>query len=995
VLVSGSAFAQTTQPQSLLHKQEAQQQVRAMARDLVAAILDVQLVGLEENELTATELYREIRAMRGHLDELIDAEMPQVLALLAKIQDASAGEREKTFVAARQKSREILVQLLVERQVVLRRLRIAEMAAQVRQLIRSQTKVLEVTESLPEQPSGRRDALTLSAIEDERDVKAVYTRLHATIEDVGTWGGEVGTLASRALKMLRQAKIDGEMDAVGQSLQQTRFADAAVSERNVLKALRELLDILEKVQGLMKKDRQAAEQAVRELVDRQREVRQATSQSDPNDRNAQQLVQQQSQIQKDAAKLSKDAQPVAEAAKPLEEAAKTAEEATAKLFEGKQAEALAEQDKVLENLNKAAEAMHKESGAEKPASPADKKPLDEARAARAIADLEAARQDLQRIQKEQEAASATAAKNPAAAKSQETQIAQHLGDVPKNRQLPEPVTARTADAQQAATTAASRMESPEAQRRTATRQAEQAIQQALSEAERALADARREALRDKISALADAAQTVEKAAATERHVGQQAEQAAQKNGLEKGAASDLGQKQSGVQQAAARAADQVRQAAPEAAKTLAEAAPPIQQAAQALQAAERTPGEASKPAAAEAAKQAQQAAGKLTQAAEQLRRETAETAARLSKLTNQQVQQAHQALEGVENAIAGRPESLAKRLEKLAQAEEHVQKAQVEQQKATGGLSQFLRQEATKMGLSPSAVAAGRPEPPAAKPEPPAQARVGQEIAAAKELAQPDAPKAAKALAEAAKSSEAAQREAAPAGNPQEAAKAQASTAEALRHAAGELADAKKELAGQMAPQMTAEARAAARLADQATPVDPGATGALHSAENKAGEAAREVPKAPDRALPAERDVGAAMERAAADLAARLRQLLGDRAFAQAAAAQAKIGAKASPPPGEQRPAQAIEGGTSQKRLAAQNPPAIPRPVRAATPDPKADSRSAMSDHPDSEAGRREAEEPWIAKLPPEIRAAIRANSQRRPPRGYEERLQRYYKNIE
>ena len=872
-MVAASAFAQTTQPQSLLRKQEAQQQVRAMARDLVAAILEVQLVQLEENELTATDLYREIRAMRGHLDELIDAEMPQVLALLAKIRDASAGEREKTFVAARQKSREILVRLLVERQAVLRRLRIAEMAAQVRQLIRSQTKILEVTESLPEQPSDRRDALTLSAVEDERDVKAVYMRLQATIEDVATWGGEVGSLASGALKMLRQAKIDAEMDGAGRSLEQTRFGEAAASEKNVLKALRELLEILEKVQGLMQKDRQTMEQAVRELVDRQRDIRQATSQSELGDRDAQQLVQQQSQVQKDVAKLSKDSQPSPEAAQPLQEAAKSAEDAAAKLFEGKQAEALAEQDKVLENLNKAAQAIHKESGAEKPSSPTDKKPLDQARASQAIADLEAARQDLQRIQKEQEAASAAAAKTPAAAKSQEGQIAQHLADVPKNRQLPEPVTARTEAAQQAATAAGSRMESPEPDRRTATRRAEQAIQQALSETERALADAKREALRDKIATLADAAQAVEKAAATERQVGQRAEQAAQ--------------------------------------------------------------------------------------AAEQLRQEAAQTAARLGELTNQQVQQASQALEGVETAIAGRPESLAKRIEKLAQAEVHVQKAQVEQERATG-----------------------RTEAPTVKPDPPAQARVGQEIATAKGLAQPDAPKAVKTLTDAAKSSEAAQQQAAPGGDPQQTAKAQSSTAEALRQAAAELADAKKQLAEQMVEKMTAQTQAAARLANQSTPVDPGATGALHSAENKAGEAAKQVPQAPDRAPPAEREVGTAMERAAADLAARLQQLLGDQAFAQAAAAH--------------KPAPTTEGGTSQKAPLAPNPPASPRPVRAATPDPKADSRSAMSDHPDSEAGRRrEAEEPWLAKLPADVRAAIRANSQRRPPRGYEERLQRYYKNIE
>ena len=39
--------------------------------------------------------------------------------------------------------------------------------------------------------------------------------------------------------------------------------------------------------------------------------------------------------------------------------------------------------------------------------------------------------------------------------------------------------------------------------------------------------------------------------------------------------------------------------------------------------------------------------------------------------------------------------------------------------------------------------------------------------------------------------------------------------------------------------------------------------------------------------------------------------------------------------------------------------------------------------------------DPWLARLPPEVRSAIRANSQRTPPRGYEERMHKYFRNIE
>ena len=45
--------------------------------------------------------------------------------------------------------------------------------------------------------------------------------------------------------------------------------------------------------------------------------------------------------------------------------------------------------------------------------------------------------------------------------------------------------------------------------------------------------------------------------------------------------------------------------------------------------------------------------------------------------------------------------------------------------------------------------------------------------------------------------------------------------------------------------------------------------------------------------------------------------------------------------------------------------------------------------------GRNFLEQPWFARLPPELRTAIRNNAQRQPPRGYEERLQRYFENLD
>ena len=72
--------------------------------------------------------------------------------------------------------------------------------------------------------------------------------------------------------------------------------------------------------------------------------------------------------------------------------------------------------------------------------------------------------------------------------------------------------------------------------------------------------------------------------------------------------------------------------------------------------------------------------------------------------------------------------------------------------------------------------------------------------------------------------------------------------------------------------------------------------------------------------------------------------------------------------------------------------PALDQSVEKAR---QGDSRTGDAVTPGPKGGRKVGEEAWIMELPPELRAAIRANSLRRPPRGYEDRLERYFKNIE
>ena len=63
-------------------------------------------------------------------------------------------------------------------------------------------------------------------------------------------------------------------------------------------------------------------------------------------------------------------------------------------------------------------------------------------------------------------------------------------------------------------------------------------------------------------------------------------------------------------------------------------------------------------------------------------------------------------------------------------------------------------------------------------------------------------------------------------------------------------------------------------------------------------------------------------------------------------------------------------------------------------PEPEGgDSRTPDSDEARDVDDRKLEEEPWFAKLPPELQRAIQAKGRTAAPRGYEERLRRYFES--
>ena len=178
-------------------------------------------------------------------------------------------------------------------------------------------------------------------------MQKLFYQLVAALEDVSTWGGQIGAGASDGLRILKAAQVDPELKKAAETLGKAEFLEASKSQYAVIKGLTALLEKLEETQGLIDSDREAAIRLVREMMKKQEQLRETTKQTELTDKTAEPLIEQQTQLQKELGKLA-EALSKFPTTEPLLEQAKAASfEATAKLFEEKKPEALDEQQQVV------------------------------------------------------------------------------------------------------------------------------------------------------------------------------------------------------------------------------------------------------------------------------------------------------------------------------------------------------------------------------------------------------------------------------------------------------------------------------------------------------------------------------------------------------------------------------------------------------------------------------------------------------------------------
>src|SRR5688500_19068888 len=91
------ASALGAESDALRRKQQAQEKARALAGELVAGVLDIQLRQLEENGLKDLSIYKDIASMKGQVHELMKGEMEEVVRLLVLAQEGAQKDHLENF----------------------------------------------------------------------------------------------------------------------------------------------------------------------------------------------------------------------------------------------------------------------------------------------------------------------------------------------------------------------------------------------------------------------------------------------------------------------------------------------------------------------------------------------------------------------------------------------------------------------------------------------------------------------------------------------------------------------------------------------------------------------------------------------------------------------------------------------------------------------------------------------------------------------------------
>ena len=351
ILTGVSAFAQVIDRDTIDRTLDEQQRAQAQTVDLLGGVLDVQLRQLEENGLTEHETYRNVQLMRRHLQTLVETDMQRVVETLRNARQRPPDERDEAFKDARQQIRQVVRQLTVERQLLLQRLRIFELAELLRKLIEHQARAhTTTTELIGKATSTAQAARTLKLIEDQRDIKEQYQHLITTLLDLKHRRGLNAVIAADGLRVLKVLELDRFVESAPRQLQDVALGEASETQATIIKGLKELWKVIDRAQGTIDTENATAREIVRALIDHQKQLRDQAKSLTDRQSPPTELVNQQAQLQGGIARLTEHLANHAKADGYRQQAEAAVFEAASNLLENKVPQAIADQGRVLGSL---------------------------------------------------------------------------------------------------------------------------------------------------------------------------------------------------------------------------------------------------------------------------------------------------------------------------------------------------------------------------------------------------------------------------------------------------------------------------------------------------------------------------------------------------------------------------------------------------------------------------------------------------------------------
>lgn len=371
---------------SLGRQREMQERARALAREFAGGVLEEQLRKLEENGLADRPVYAEVEELRANVETLVDEEMADVIDLLAAADAAGGPAREEAVRKAQRAVRRITVQLAAEQRQLQRRLKMADITAQVRRLTESQEAVLAATEGLARQPERQIESAVLGVREQQRTIRQLYAGLVETLEEVRTWEGPVGQGAANGLRNLEERNAAAALDTAEERLGATDVPATTEAQREFLAALAAIDEAIAEAQGMAASASSSAADAASQLGEQSRQLSEQIASSSMTDQEVESLVNKQSQLREKIEQLASQEQAAAQQQQapgqdtpapserqqgesPASQARAAAAQAMKELFAGNRDQARAAQDRATEAIESMARQMGRESAESRPKKP--------------------------------------------------------------------------------------------------------------------------------------------------------------------------------------------------------------------------------------------------------------------------------------------------------------------------------------------------------------------------------------------------------------------------------------------------------------------------------------------------------------------------------------------------------------------------------------------------------------------------------------------------